>query len=417
MDGSDTITDLSNITGNHTNITHVYTEMVVAQWIWIIMSPILIITGTIGNILAIAVLIRPRLRNHSTMLYLLVLAFADIFVLYTGLLRYWIREQYGHDYRVHSLISCRIHSFLTYFSLDFSVWLLVAVTVERFLMVKFPLKARTLCTRKHATVVIAGIFIMLVGINQHFFWMQELYTQSGMNICFPKTHDVHIYFMNIVFPWIDFAIYSAIPLIFMIICNTLIIWNLVSRERRLKQSITADQTTNCVEQCLPLPKSTKLANVTRMLLVVTCMFVVTTLPIDIYLIIIPYLTADMDSQSHDYAMVKLGWAIVNMLQYLNNAIHFILYCLSSSSVRKELATLVPQKRMVKASFRRLIKTKPTEPNPKAANNLLLVDNNLRKDLLTVSNYKYLDGSPESSVTTNLDLTTSAQRSSRSTTPA
>ena len=54
--------------------------------------PVLIMLGTLGNFLTILILSRRSMRRNATYIYLIVLAIADIIVLYMGLLRMWIAE-------------------------------------------------------------------------------------------------------------------------------------------------------------------------------------------------------------------------------------------------------------------------------------------------------------------------------------
>jgi hypothetical protein len=64
--------------------------------------------------------------------------------------------------------------FLVHFSIEFSAWLIVAVTIERFLAVWFPLKASTMCNLSRAkfiTLIVAVIFML---VNSHIFWTAEL---------------------------------------------------------------------------------------------------------------------------------------------------------------------------------------------------------------------------------------------------
>ncbi len=69
--------------------------------LWAYGSPVLIIIGTVGNLLSAVVMLRQNLRKCTTSLYLLVLAVVDTLVLYTGLLRHWIllwRGRPGHQH-------------------------------------------------------------------------------------------------------------------------------------------------------------------------------------------------------------------------------------------------------------------------------------------------------------------------------
>ncbi|KAH3776022.1 hypothetical protein DPMN_177433 [Dreissena polymorpha] len=137
-------------------------------------SPILIFIGTIGNVLSIVVLLRPRLRKSTTMFYLTCLSFGDLFTLYTGLLRYWIHSAFKVDDRNLSNAACTVHAFFVYLLLDFTVWVLVAVTVDRCISVSLPFRVKRLCSMKRSRMVVTFILMMLFFKNMHFFWTLSL---------------------------------------------------------------------------------------------------------------------------------------------------------------------------------------------------------------------------------------------------
>ena len=53
--------------------------------IWIYASPLLIILGTVGNVLSGRVMLGKRLRKHTTSVYLIALAVVDTFILYSNM--------------------------------------------------------------------------------------------------------------------------------------------------------------------------------------------------------------------------------------------------------------------------------------------------------------------------------------------
>lgn len=74
----------------------------------IIISPILLIIGGIGNPLCIIILLRKR-KPNSTIIYLCLLALIDVLVLYTGLLRQYLKEILEIDLRDISSFTCKLH--------------------------------------------------------------------------------------------------------------------------------------------------------------------------------------------------------------------------------------------------------------------------------------------------------------------
>ena len=56
----------------------------VTKYIWIIVSPILILIGTVTNAISVVVLSRKRLMISNSIFYLTILSGANIFMLYIG---------------------------------------------------------------------------------------------------------------------------------------------------------------------------------------------------------------------------------------------------------------------------------------------------------------------------------------------
>lgn len=311
-----------------------------AKIIWSYAAATLIIVGTLGNIMSIIVLLRKRMRCWPTMFYLTVLAFAHIVVLFTGLLRYWIMFTFGIDIRLLSDFSCRFHVFSVYFSLDFAVWILVAVTVDRCICVCNPFRAKQLCTLSRAKINVCVIAVILFLVNHHFLWMYRLEEVDGAFRCTYFKINSYAYFANIVWPWTDFVVFSCAPFLVMIICNALIIQRLIqSRKRVLAHGNVGLHigATSTGKKPLSGCKTCFVPSITTMLLTVNGVFLLTTLPIVIFLIGIGEWSDTNDV--HTLAIIEFVWCIVNILQYLNNAIHIFLYCLTGPRFREELVRI------------------------------------------------------------------------------
>lgn len=329
---------MNNSTGHSEVAYKTHPEFLAAEWIWVYVSPVLIFVGTIANILSIVVLLRRRMRSSTTMFYLTVLSFGDILVLYTGLLRYWIKSAFNEDIRLISQFSCKLHAFLVYFSLDFTTWVLVAVTIDRCIFVCLPFRAKRLCTLKHAKIVVVSIAGVMVALNFHLFWGVAFEMLLGEVTC---THAND--FTEFTWPWIDFCMFSIVPFTIMIVANILIIKHLFLAHKRVashqhehipsehSESVAHHSNGNHVHAN---GNHRKVPSVTSMLLTTNCVFLVLTLPIVIYLIVYPYVL--YDASDHVTAVLQLLWAIANMLQYTNNTIHFFLYCLTGPRFRREL---------------------------------------------------------------------------------
>lgn len=140
-----------------------------AEMLWKVISPILIIFGTTGNVLVITLLTRKRSRNLPTSIYLSALAMSDLLALNTGLMRWWIKHTFDVDIRVDlSVMGCRFHWFIVYVVTQFSSWMLICVTMERVASTLLPHRRRVICTMKSSLIAVGVIFVFLVLLNGHF---------------------------------------------------------------------------------------------------------------------------------------------------------------------------------------------------------------------------------------------------------
>ena len=246
-----------------------------AHYVWVIWSPITIVIGTIGNILAIVVLSRKEMRKSTTSMYLNILAVSDIFVLYLGLLRNFIHKIYDVDVRDHSEPVCKLHIFLVYFTSHFSHWVLVAVAVERFIAVWFPFKAKILCTRRNGLFALLLLAAILLAADGHFLLTHGVRIITYKNITYRYGCEInnpdYEHFDEFIWPWIDAFFYSYGPFVLMLMFNIMIIVRLLRRP--LLQKSRAISNTN----------ASKMNTMTAMLLTVTLTFLLLTAPITLYL--------------------------------------------------------------------------------------------------------------------------------------
>ncbi|KAK6188074.1 hypothetical protein SNE40_004336 [Patella caerulea] len=330
-------------TSNSSNVLSMndYPEYKASVLIWKICSPVLIIIGTIGNLLSILVLTQKNMRKSSVSIYLTVLSIVDILVLYTGLLRQTIRYHLNLDIRELSVLSCKINTWLVYFTLDMSVWLLVAVTGERIISVWFPHRVRYACTNVSSSIVISIVGIILLAVNSHFLYgIGDAIKEHGEVSKCESLWENYNNFVWHIWPWVDLCFFCLVPFTILIIGNASIIIKVCSSRKNLRRLNTLPANTKRNEV---YRKQT--SSMTLMLLCLNMVFLTCTSPISVYLVGEPYWTADLSA--HGEAQHALIWAIVNILMYTNNSINFLLYCISGTRFREELKNIFRKKNRIR----------------------------------------------------------------------
>lgn len=149
--GSDTSSlSILSVTIATSKLPIIYAEKSISKSIVTYLFPLVVLLGTIGNVMSFIVLMRRRMRTTSVYFFLMVLAVADTLVLYISAFKTWIREITEWELMVYNNFACQTVVFLMLFSQHMAAWTVVLVTVDRFIAVWFPLRATSWCTVKRA---------------------------------------------------------------------------------------------------------------------------------------------------------------------------------------------------------------------------------------------------------------------------
>lgn len=226
-------------------------------------TPLLVLLGSIGNIISIYVFYVSKLRMHSTSLYLSVLAISDsIFLL--QLLPPWLNAMQITNL-FHRPGFCQVIVYSTYASCCCSAWLVVAFTVERFVAVLYPLRRSRMCTVARAKTVIGLLVLGSMVAN-----LPVLkYASSSVNDCNIDSEYIEVAAR---FNVADTMVSFTLPLGLIMVLNARIVSKVYRRghERRALQAAAERP-----HRSAPLRSQQR---VTRMLLIVSSVFVVLNVP-------------------------------------------------------------------------------------------------------------------------------------------
>jgi hypothetical protein len=114
--------------------------------------PLLIVLGLVENTLCFLVMNLPSNRSSVMCFYFKMLAISDAFTLIVNLLPRFVlnlRPNLLYVPIIGDLI-CEFQFFIGMVFFNISIWLILNVAVDRFIVVKFPLKASLWCTMEKA---------------------------------------------------------------------------------------------------------------------------------------------------------------------------------------------------------------------------------------------------------------------------
>jgi len=147
------------------------TLVAIEQYMSIYGSFVLTSFGIIGNILSILIFLSPRYRRQSSHFYLLSLALSDLCFLIINLIEDTFRNHNAlYQSRINILdrsssLICISVQYARNTTRLLSSWIIVSFTIERLLVVFYPLKRFIICRRKIARYVVLILFIMSLLIN------------------------------------------------------------------------------------------------------------------------------------------------------------------------------------------------------------------------------------------------------------
>ncbi|KAL8594294.1 hypothetical protein ACOMHN_000996 [Nucella lapillus] len=217
-----------------------YPEYRAGKLLRLYVPPFLLVLGIFGNICSFFILRHKAMARQSTHHFLAALAVLDSCVLFVGLFRQWLGELTGGDLKNQGQWLCKAIVVLGYTCSNVAVWIIVAVTVERYIVVCHPLKASRVCNVTRAKRVVVGIVLLFLGINSHFLWTagltlrnqeEEEEQQEEKMIADLQGHcssqEGHDFLITAVWPWVDAFIYGFSPFIIIMSLNVVIIIHMV----------------------------------------------------------------------------------------------------------------------------------------------------------------------------------------------
>lgn len=298
---------LSSVDKNEQNMSiRDYTEYKVAEFMENHYRYVVCTVGIPGNIACIVTLMCMK-SNLSSYLYMMALAITDLIAIVL-ILFYRLLDE--NNVRLGDRF-CQVIFFAGTTSQMYPNWILVAMTIERFIAVRMPFRFKTICVKRNAMVVIVIILVSILLANAQFlFTFQEV---EGAFPCGPKER--YNNFIRFIWYWIDGALYAIIPISVILVLNSLIIYS----TRKSQHALT---------------HRTRISHeMTRILLTTSIVFVILVLPNCVFFISRGYWNWTETPRS--IAQYHLVYQVVFMLSDLNHAMNFYLYFLSGRDFRQK----------------------------------------------------------------------------------
>lgn len=291
-------------------------------------APIVYVVGVFGHLMSFLILPYFAKKEYSYV-YLLFLSIFDLLVLNVGLLIRWLHEILGVNILSFNDYTCKMLTFLGLLFSDTSVWLLVAVTMERFIILYHPFRATLICTVRRSLMIIFFLVIIIALVNIHVFWTLEIVVD---NVTRQKNCDSTVDSNALIYqawPLIDSLIYSILPFLSTCVLNYKIIQKIRHIKSRNRNVYSRRFSRGTSDQ--KIPKVEKKLTITMVILSVT--FMVTTLPMLIYLCVTALLNSLAKQPIFSHQRYRYFRSFAELMMYCNHAINFYLYIANSRRLR------------------------------------------------------------------------------------
>ncbi|CAF0958563.1 unnamed protein product [Adineta steineri] len=290
----------------------------IIHYLYMIIYPIIFIVGLIGNLLSSLLFSITELNQTSCGIYFLLLSIFDSLALIGGLHHCLT---IGYHITVPNASYCRIRNLVLYTSMDMASWMVVAISVDRYLKVKFPIKTRIYCTKKLNIIVSCILTVILTLKNIH------LSTKFIGNIsddaddyCGPNpNYPTYMSFFKNIWPWIDLTTFALLPFVIVTLCNISIVYDQYKRHLKFGRR-NLDRT------------------LIKFLLISSFSFIICNFPISITVVLYPYISKSYGTKE-TYDEAAFIFDILRLPSYASLAFNFYIYYYSSSIFRQHAILL------------------------------------------------------------------------------
>ncbi|CAF1362491.1 unnamed protein product [Rotaria sordida] len=307
-------------------------------------SIILVIVGMIGSLLSIKVFSSTKIRRNSSNEYLITMSFIVALLLFNFFCDEVLRSLV-HDFNVDLPLNlvdlsrplCKCSTYFRH-TLRFAAhWIVVAFTLERLIVVYFPLQTSVLCNPRSARRICLFILVISFLIPFYSFIMSDVSVDEKHHLpeCDIMNKFKKIYFyLTIIYGNLTLTF----PILIVCIVNILTVRQLLRAGRLRKQQQELNQTKkvdNANKDYVNMIVKNQLENdkVTWMLVVISITFGILNFPYFILWLIVCIIRVRGKIPS---AYIESGRMVAEVFYLLHYSLYFFLYVISRRSFRKVL---------------------------------------------------------------------------------
>ena len=199
---------------------------------------VLMAISLIGNGLSLFA-VRRRMTTSTSCFYIANLAICDTLLIFIT----WITILSGLYHLNQTSWECKIISYLMNVAMFNSLWLVVLMTVERCIVVIWPLKISGWVNMKRGQDVVSILYILIAAFNS-FYLVAIVSKLNSANTITCTLHESHMLFYKSIWSVLDVVFYAYVPQILIFILNIVIIIKLAKASKEqaeMRNAVTLEQ--------------------------------------------------------------------------------------------------------------------------------------------------------------------------------
>ena len=190
-----------------------YMSFKIATYIANYWFPIIVPIGWFGNTLSFIIMLKPNNRRISTCVYMAAISVNDNIMMYFCLHVFLVAAMEVHGW---NSVECKFVAFGALFALQNCTFLIVAMTVDKYIAVKWPHRAATYSTPGRARITATCVYLCVFMYNiPHFFLSGMIGDQC---IAFAISG-----LITRIYSWLSFVVNAIIPFSLLIHMNHVIV--------------------------------------------------------------------------------------------------------------------------------------------------------------------------------------------------
>ncbi|CAF0920626.1 unnamed protein product [Adineta ricciae] len=281
---------------------------------------ILFVFGFFGHIVSFTIFHRETLRKVSTSTLFIYMTISD-FIYLLACFYTFIFIGFNISVTNKNMMNqlCRAYSFLQYFCMCCTAWLLLTITIDRWLRVRFPFRVRELCTRKRVTIGACVIVIVSAALNSHLA-SPFIEVVPGATVCSSSrtSNPSYEYFYMTIWPILITILQIVLPTI-LLSAFSISLFVELRRQQQQKSQMKRGRRVFLDRQILLIMISS------------IFLFFITQIPLSLFYILMTYtlrskLTIEQLIQFNNFTVLVAS---------INYAASFYIHCLSSRLFRQE----------------------------------------------------------------------------------